>query len=255
MIFRTSGAIAALLVGLAGASCQALAQYYPPPPQAYPPPPGYPPGYRPLAAGEGEGLPEPTVQSRPLPPLDVGTPVDEPPGTRFRGRAPIYDEAGLPPPPPVYRDAPYRDAPAAAPDAYPQPLHPPSYPQQAHPETLPPPTGQPYPQQAVPQQGYPQQAYPQPQQGYPQQAMPHQGLPPPAGYGDAAPPMPQGFEPAAAGSRPYYPGGAPAAAVEPDGIRPPLPIGPGQQYDNRWGARGDPRRRAASRGAARDRAA
>ncbi len=43
MIFRTSGAIAALLVGLAGASGQALAQYYPPP-QAYPPPSAYPPG-------------------------------------------------------------------------------------------------------------------------------------------------------------------------------------------------------------------
>ncbi len=102
----------------------------------------------------------------------------------------------------------------------------PGYPQQGYPQ-------QAYPQQqAVPQQGYPQQGYPQ--QGYPQQAMPQQGLPPqappPAGYGDAAPQIPQGFEPAAAGSRPYYPGGAPAAAEE--GVRPPLPIGPGQQYDN-----------------------
>ena len=37
MIFRTTGAIATLLVGLGGAGGQALAQYYPAP-QAYPPP-------------------------------------------------------------------------------------------------------------------------------------------------------------------------------------------------------------------------
>jgi lipoprotein-anchoring transpeptidase ErfK/SrfK len=49
------------------------------------------------------------------------------------------------------------------------------------------------------------------------------------GTQQAAPQQPQGFEPAAAGSRPYYPGGvAPAAAVQPsdDAVRPPLPIGP-----------------------------
>ena len=47
MVFRTAGAIAALLIGLGSAGGQALAQYYPPPrtypPQAYPPPQGYPP--------------------------------------------------------------------------------------------------------------------------------------------------------------------------------------------------------------------
>src|SRR4029450_4057497 len=42
MFFRTAGAVATLLIGLAGSGGQALAQYYPPP-QAYPPPPAYPP--------------------------------------------------------------------------------------------------------------------------------------------------------------------------------------------------------------------
>jgi hypothetical protein len=37
MVFRTAGAIAALLIGLGTIGDQALAQYYPPP-QAYPPP-------------------------------------------------------------------------------------------------------------------------------------------------------------------------------------------------------------------------
>ena len=57
---------------------------------------------------------------------------------------------------------------------------------------------------------------------------------PPAGYRDP----PQGYEPAAAGTRPYYPPagvarpGMPppaghAAPVELDGLRPPMPIGPG----------------------------
>ncbi|MCC6776159.1 MAG: L,D-transpeptidase family protein [Hyphomicrobiales bacterium] len=228
MIFRTSGAVAALLVGLAGAGVPALAQYYPPPP-------GYP----------TEAMvvpPEPMVESRPLPPLDVGTPADEAPSVRSRRNAPTYSEdAGLPP---AYRDAPGQEA-------YPQPLNPPGYPQQGYPQQgypqhgypqqgypqqaypqSAPPAPQPYPQQALPQQGYPQPAYP-PQQGYPQQALQQPGVPPqapPVGYGEPAPP--QGFEPAAAGTRPYYPGGAPAAAVEPEGVRPPLPIGPGQQYDN-----------------------
>ena len=51
MVFRTAGAIAALLIGLGTSSGEALAQYYQPA-QAYPPPPQpYPSqGYRPSVA-------------------------------------------------------------------------------------------------------------------------------------------------------------------------------------------------------------
>jgi lipoprotein-anchoring transpeptidase ErfK/SrfK len=41
--------------------------------------------------------------------------------------------------------------------------------------------------------------------------------------------MPTGFEPAAAGTRPYYPPGTVAPGQGEDGMRPPMPIGPGQQ--------------------------
>src|SRR5229473_6547243 len=88
MVFRTSCAVTALLIGVAGTSGQglmqqglvqqafaqkALAQYQPPPPQAYPaaPPQAYP------------ATPQPVYPQRPLPPMDA----DE--------DAPFYD-------PPVY---------------------------------------------------------------------------------------------------------------------------------------------------------
>jgi lipoprotein-anchoring transpeptidase ErfK/SrfK len=240
MVFRTAGAIATLLLGLGGPGGQALAQYYPP--QAYPPSQGYQPPYRPLppvdVADDPQPYDPPIVQSRPLPPAAIGPQVDELPplsGNRWR-RAPVYAqepeplpgpplstyrEAPLPPPPVgAYRDAPppgYRDAP------------PPGY------RDAPPPGYRDAPQQGYAQPPGPQQGYAQPQ-GQPsgpqdsQDPQLPQGAP--LGTQQAAPQQPQGFEPAAAGSRPYYPGGtAPAAAVQPgqdDGMRPPMPIGPGQ---------------------------
>jgi lipoprotein-anchoring transpeptidase ErfK/SrfK len=78
-------------------------------------------------------------------------------------------------------------------------------------------------------------------------------VPPPPGsaYRDAAPQAPQGYEPAAAGTRPYYgaPGyGAPTAPApsEQEATRPPLPIGPGQIDPGATGSTGgDPRNMAA----------
>ena len=148
--------------------------------------------------------------------------------------------------PPGYRDAPqqgyaqppgYRDAPQ---QGYAQP---PGYrdaPQQGY--------AQPPGYRDAPQQGYaqppgyrdaPQQGYAQPpgyrdapQQGYVQPLGPQNSQDPrlPQGTQQAAPQQPQGYEPAAAGGRPYYPAGmAPAAAVPgDDGMRPPMSIGPGQ---------------------------
>src|SRR5215472_266050 len=71
MVFRTAGAIAALLIGLGALGGEALAQYYPPaqpypPPQAYPPPQGYPP-YRPSVADADDNQLY-DLQGRPLPP-------------------------------------------------------------------------------------------------------------------------------------------------------------------------------------------
>jgi lipoprotein-anchoring transpeptidase ErfK/SrfK len=207
MIFRTAGAIAALLVGLGGAGGQALAQYYPGP-QAYPPPQGYSP-YRPLpsvadAEDDAPGSGSQAAQGRPLPPAEVtNEPLPPPPGG---GGAYL-------PPPAAYREAPQQG----------------------------------YPQQGSPQQGYPQQGYPQ--QGYYRDASPPPGggayLPPPATYREAPQQgqAPQGYEPAAAGTRPYY--GAPAAppaASEQEATRPPLPIGPGQINPGATGStQGDPR--------------
>jgi lipoprotein-anchoring transpeptidase ErfK/SrfK len=73
-------------------------------------------------------------------------------------------------------------------------------------------------------------------------------VPPPPGsaYRDAAPQAPQGYEPAAAGTRPYY--GAPGygAPSEQEATRPPLPIGPGQIDQGATGPTGgDPRNMAA----------
>jgi lipoprotein-anchoring transpeptidase ErfK/SrfK len=228
MVFRTAGAIATLLLGLGGPGSQALAQYYPPQQQLQP--------YL------GDDQP-PIVQSRPLPPISVGPQqVDElpPPGSRWR-RAPVYAQEPEPlPAPPLstYREAPlppgpvgaYRDAPPPGYRDAPQQGYaaPPGYrdaPQQG------------YAQPPGPQQGYPQQGYAQPQ-GRPLGPQDSQDpqLPPgaPLGTQQAAPQQPQGYEPAAAGARPYYPGGgpAPAAAVQPgpgdDVLRPPMLIAPGQ---------------------------
>jgi lipoprotein-anchoring transpeptidase ErfK/SrfK len=106
MVFRTAGAIAALLIGLGASGGEALAQYYPPPqaypPQAYPPPQGYRPS---VANADDNQLYD--LQGRPLPPAAVGPQATEPaaPGPRYGG--PVYpDEAALPPPPGAYREPP-----------------------------------------------------------------------------------------------------------------------------------------------------
>jgi lipoprotein-anchoring transpeptidase ErfK/SrfK len=106
MVFRTAGAIAALLIGLGASGGEALAQYYPPPqaypPQAYPPPQGYRPS---VADADDNQLYD--LQGRPLPPAAVGPQATEPaaPGPRYGG--PVYpDEAALPPPPGAYREPP-----------------------------------------------------------------------------------------------------------------------------------------------------
>jgi lipoprotein-anchoring transpeptidase ErfK/SrfK len=245
MVFRTTGALATLLIGLAGPGDLASAQHYPPsqayppPPHVYPPPP--PPGYRSyrpppstvVAEDDAPLYDPPMVESRPLPPVGIGPQVQEPaplPPPVVRRAPGQIEEAELPPPPPagyIYRDPPpppgyiYRDPP-------------------------PPP-------------GY--RAGPQP--GYGEVPPGYREGPPPPGYRDTAPgyatapavPLesrgvppqaPQGFEPPAAGTRPYYgPVGAGmpgAAAPEQDAMRPPLPIGPGQVDPSATGTmRGDPR--------------
>jgi lipoprotein-anchoring transpeptidase ErfK/SrfK len=115
MVFRTAGAIAALLTGLGLSGGGASAQYYPPaqaypPPQAYPPTQGYP-AYRPLppvAAADDNQIYD--LQGRPIPPAAV-EPVA--PAPRYGHGGPAYpDQATLPPP--AYRDPPpqgYRDSP------------------------------------------------------------------------------------------------------------------------------------------------
>ena len=157
MIFRATGAIATLLIGLGTSVGDASAQYYPQPqayPPAYPPAQGYPP-YRPLPPiADADDNQVYDLQGRPLPPAAVEPGVTGAP----YGHAGYPDEAV--PPPPAYRDP--------------------------------------------------------PQQGYREQQ------------------APQGYEPAAPGTRPYYGSpnpsySAPAAGTpyEPDAARPPLPITPG----------------------------
>ncbi len=218
MHFRTAGAIATLLLGLGGPGSQAQAQYYPPsqaypPPQAYPPGQGYQPPYRslpPVDVADDDapfydppiGRPVPPAAILPMPPgmgpQATTDPQLPPPGARM-GRRGQIEEAELPPP-----------------GAVPPGLEP------ADPGT----------RVARPYYGAP------PAQGPAQGAPPAYGTPPVAvqpGYQEAPPQVPQGYEPAAAGSRPYYPPGTqppPAAAAvqpgqgEPEGFRPPLPIGP-----------------------------
>ena len=108
MVFRTAGAIAALLIGLGASGGEALAQYYPPPqayppqaypPQAYPPPQGYRP---PVADADDNQLYD--LQGRPLPPGTVPqATAPAAPAPRYGNASPVYpDEAGLPPPPRIF---------------------------------------------------------------------------------------------------------------------------------------------------------
>jgi lipoprotein-anchoring transpeptidase ErfK/SrfK len=100
MVFRTAGAIAALLTGLGLSGGGASAQYYPPaqaypPPQAYPPAQGYP-AYRPLPpVADADDNQIYDLQGRPIPPAAV-EPVA--PAPRYGYGAPAYpDQATLPP--------------------------------------------------------------------------------------------------------------------------------------------------------------
>jgi lipoprotein-anchoring transpeptidase ErfK/SrfK len=193
MIFRTAGAVAALMLGFAASGDhQAFAQYYPS--QAYPPQQAYPRPYRPLPplAAADDDLPpydQPVVQGRPLPPAAVGRDAIEPlppPGLPLGRRG--VEEAELPPPGVVYREPPPGYIPVDPNARVARPYY------GAPPDAAVPPPG------AAPQGQTPQGQ------------------------------VPQGFEPAAAGTRPYYPPGMqpPAAANDPDAVRPPLAIGPGQ---------------------------
>ncbi len=103
MNFRTTGAIAALLIGIGASAGDASAQYSPQPqayPPAYPPAQGYPP-HRPLPPiADADDNQIYDLQGRPLPPAAV-----EP-----RAPGAPYGHAGYPdepvPPPPAYRDPP-----------------------------------------------------------------------------------------------------------------------------------------------------
>src|SRR5215470_15676671 len=221
MHFRTAGAIAALLLGLGGPGSQALAQYYPPS-QAYPPPQAYPPGQ------PGQGYQPPY---RSLPPVEV---TDD--------EAPLYDPPmGRPVPPAAILPMP----PGMGPQATTDPQLPPPGARmgrrgQIEEAELPPPGGVPLglepadPGARVARPYYGAPPAQGPIQG-PLQAVPPGYGPPPVAVQEPPPPqVPQGYEPAAAGSRPYYPPGTqpPAQAAvqpgqdEPEGFRPPLPIGP-----------------------------
>src|SRR5262249_51351240 len=185
MGFRTSSAIAALLVSLAAPSGLALAQYYPPAPI-------YPPPYRPLppVAVEDDTLyaDPPIVQGRPLPPPVFGQQFDEPaPGSRFgrRGRTNV-EEAELPPP-----GAPGAIAREVPPNL--QPVEPGERAVRPY-NSIPPVVAAPPAYGPPPGYGAPAPAPASPAYG----AAP--SAPPPGAQ------VPQGYEPAAAGSRPYVPG-------------------------------------------------
>src|SRR3984893_14024669 len=75
MVFRTAGALAAVLSNFSG---QALAQYYPPP-QASPPPPVSPT----VTADELSPLNAPVVLGDSLPPVGVGPAYQRMPGGRY----------------------------------------------------------------------------------------------------------------------------------------------------------------------------
>src|SRR5437763_3936076 len=82
MVVRTAGALAMLLIGLAGSGGPAMAQYAPPQPyppaQAYPPPATAYPPYRPLPpveADEDDPFYDAPPGVRPLPPAPIGPQV------------------------------------------------------------------------------------------------------------------------------------------------------------------------------------
>ena len=192
MVFRTAGAVAALLLGLTAiGSDQASAQYYPPrayPPQAYPPAQAYPP-HRPLptlADADDDAPFYDPAPGRPVPPVGVGQEALPPPGLPV-GRQGV-EEADLPPPLP---GAALREPPPGY-----IPIDPAV--RAAHPAYGAPPPVDPAAQPPAPAAAAPQ------------------------GFEPAA----AGSRPY------YPPGVAPAAAVapghDPDAVRPPLAIGPGQ---------------------------
>src|SRR5262249_44341298 len=145
MVFRTAGAIAALLIGLGASGGEALAQPSPPPrpsppPQAYPPPQGYPPSRPSVADADDNQLYD--LQGRPLPPAAVGPQATEPaaPGPRYGG--PVYpDEAGLPPPPGAYREPPQQGSPPAPYGSQPAAAGPRPYYGSSNPNSASPPAG------------------------------------------------------------------------------------------------------------------
>src|SRR5262249_14611821 len=153
MVFRTAGAIAALLIGLGTPGGEALAQYYPPA-QAYPPSQAYPPpqGYRPsVAAADDNHLY--VLQGGPLPPAAVGPQATEPvaPAPRYGNTSPAYpDEAALPPPPGAYRGEPPQQGSPSAPYGYERP----AAPTQPDP-TRPPPPRRPRPTRPGPSHPHP----------------------------------------------------------------------------------------------------
>jgi len=197
MVFRTAGALAALFAGLMGSSShQALAQYYPSA-QAYPQTYGSP------VAEADEVQPYDPPMGRPLPPAGIGAQANDPgslplPGTYSSSHDAPIEQAELPPPGGASPGGVY---------SAPPPGYIPVDPNARSPR---------------PYYGQPADAAPQgmPPQSLPQQAVPQQGLPQ------------QGYEPASSSARPYYPQGSmPSAAVapnDPDAVRPPMSISPGQ---------------------------
>jgi lipoprotein-anchoring transpeptidase ErfK/SrfK len=94
MVFRATGIIATLLIGLGGPGCQAFAQYYSP--QVYPPPRAYPtspgPPYRPLPPVDADG----DEPQRPYS-VGVGVPRAGAAGSGQVDREDPRDLAALPP--------------------------------------------------------------------------------------------------------------------------------------------------------------
>jgi lipoprotein-anchoring transpeptidase ErfK/SrfK len=89
MVFRTAGAVAALLIGL---NDQVVAQYYPPP-QGYPRQP-LPPA---ITTEDLPPLNAPVVKGDTLPPVGVGPAYQPPPGGRYQHGAAGYPAEAAPP--------------------------------------------------------------------------------------------------------------------------------------------------------------
>ncbi|MFL6799195.1 MAG: L,D-transpeptidase family protein [Xanthobacteraceae bacterium] len=233
MVVRTAGALATLLLGVASWGTSAPAQYSP---QPYPSAQAYPPSADPYQAYRPLPPLDPTDDiadydpGRPLPPASIGSQAYEPPapplatgpGWGRRYESPI-EEAELPPP--GASGLPPSAYPATVPPGYRQPIPPGGYREM-------PAAGY---REPIPAPGY--REPPGQQYGY--------GTQPPA----AGPYGPQGYEPAAAGTRPYYgqPGTpVPPGPVEQESMRPPLPIGPGQTDPGATGVVRDPRTQMAA---------